>query len=112
VNVRATAADAVAVIERSRLPGLGLLFDTYHLANNGDDLIAVVDRYGPRIAHVQLADSPGRGEPGTGDLPLAAAVDRLWSAGYRGAVACEYSPSGPTAGTLGWIAHMPHVTLR
>ena len=49
---------------------VGFLCDLYHLANNGDDLDAAIADYADRIAHVQIADAPGRGEPGSGDLPL------------------------------------------
>jgi hydroxypyruvate isomerase len=102
-----TAADAVAVVDRARdasgLGNIGLLFDTFHLANNGEDLLEVADTHADRIAHLQLADAPGRGEPGTGSLPIAAVVDRLWAAGYRGLVAAEYAPVGSTVDGLAWV---------
>ncbi len=102
-----TAADAVAVVQRVRerhaAPGIGFLCDLYHLAVNGDDLEAVIDAHTPLIAHVQVADSPGRGEPGSGSLPLAALVDRLVDRGYTGRVALEYKPTTTTEQSLAWL---------
>lgn len=89
-----TAADAASVIARAQAgdgpKNLGILFDLYHLASNGDDVDAAIEDYGSLAAHVQLADAPGRGAPGTGELPLAAWVTRLRSLGYAGDVALEY----------------------
>ncbi|GAA4549874.1 hydroxypyruvate isomerase family protein [Pseudonocardia xishanensis] len=99
-----TAADAVAVLDRvgahaGELAGptigrsLGLLFDAYHLAVNGDDLDAAITRYADRIAHVQLADAPGRHEPGTGGIDFPHVLDALDRAGYTGRIALEYIPT-------------------
>lgn len=110
-----TAADAVAIVERTRersgLDNVGALFDTYHLANNGDDLLEVVERFAEHITHVQIADAPGRAEPGSGTLPIPAVLDLLWRVGYRGAVACEYIPTGDTSQGLTWIAGAPRLAL-
>jgi hydroxypyruvate isomerase len=65
-----TAGDVVAVLDRVPAPNVGLLCDLFHLANNGDDIDAALAAYGGRIAHVQIADHPGRGEPGSGTLDL------------------------------------------
>ena len=68
-----TADDAVGVVDRVRATGtanVGFLCDLFHLANNGDDVDAAIANHADRIAHVQIADAPGRGEPGSGDLPL------------------------------------------
>ncbi|MBP2367985.1 hydroxypyruvate isomerase [Pseudonocardia parietis] len=89
-----TAADAVAVLDRVGSDHVALLLDVYHLAVNGDDVEAAIDRYAGRIGHVQIADAPGRGEPGTGDLPLSAWLERLTAAGYDGWIGCEYKPTG------------------
>jgi hydroxypyruvate isomerase len=103
-----TADDVFSVIERvHRAKGtqnLGFLCDLYHLAANGDDLDKVVADYGDRIAHVQIADAPGRHEPGTGDLDLSRLVDDIHLRGYNGWTALEYKPSTTTADSFGWIA--------
>ncbi|WP_376768520.1 hydroxypyruvate isomerase family protein [Pseudonocardia pini] len=88
-----TAADAVAVLDRVGAEHLGLLFDVYHLAVNGDDLDAAITRFADRIAHVQLADAPGRHEPGTGDIDFPHVLDALEKAGYTGRIALEYVPT-------------------
>ncbi|MFI1919431.1 hydroxypyruvate isomerase family protein [Nocardia sp. NPDC020380] len=99
-----TAADVLAVIDRvqqfSGAENIGLLADLYHLAVNGDDVDKVIAEHTGRIAHVQLADSPGRGEPGTGKLPLERQVEDLEARGYRGWVALEYKPSSTTGESL------------
>ncbi|MBZ4319880.1 TIM barrel protein [Streptomyces huiliensis] len=91
-----TAEAAVAVVERvNTVTGLGnakFLMDLYHLAMGGADLDAVIDRYGASAGHVQFADWPGRGAPGTGRLDFGALVARLRKAGYGGWVALEHRP--------------------
>ncbi len=101
-----TASDAVAVIDRLRTEGvhdLRLLFDLYHLTVNGDDPDAVIDEHADLIGHVQLADAPGRNEPGTGDIDFKHYLGRLERAGYRGHVGLEYKPSGTTTDSLAWF---------
>jgi hydroxypyruvate isomerase len=102
-----TAADAVAVIDRvaggTGVGNLGLLCDLYHLATNGDDLDQVIDTCGDRVAHVQIADAPGRHEPGTGTLDLDRHLGRLAAAGYDGWVGLEYQPSGASADSFAWL---------
>ena len=56
---------------------IGFLFDLFHLANNGDDLDAAISAYADLIAHVQIADHPGRGEPGTGTLDFDHYLTRI-----------------------------------
>ncbi|MBC3189545.1 TIM barrel protein [Pseudonocardia sp. C8] len=88
-----TADDAGAVLDDLACAGagnVGLLADLYHLASNGDDVERAIARYRDRIAHVQIADTPGRGEPGTGHLPLARWLEDLDRGGYQGFVGLEY----------------------
>lgn len=102
-----TAADAVAVMdratERSGADNLRLLFDVYHLTANGDDVDAAISTYGSRIGHVQIADHPGRNEPGSGDVDLDHALERIAASGYSGYVGLEYKPSGSTTDSLDWL---------
>ncbi|SFT81166.1 hydroxypyruvate isomerase [Actinopolyspora lacussalsi subsp. righensis] len=101
------ADDAVAVIDRVRESGgvdnLRLLFDLYHLIANGDDPAAAIDNHAARIGHVQIADAPGRNEPGTGQVDFDHYFAKLQRTGYRGHVALEYKPSGTSADSFGWI---------
>jgi hydroxypyruvate isomerase len=102
-----TAADAIGVIDRvageTGVTNLGFLCDLYHLAVNGDDLDRVLRTYGRRVAHVQIADAPGRNEPGTGELDLDRYLGELAAAGYDGWIGLEYKPSGASADSFGWL---------
>lgn len=102
-----TAADAVAVVDDVRSTGasnVGFLLDLYHLAANGDDLDAAIAAYADRTAHVQIADAPGRGEPGTGDLDLQRHLTALADHGYAGWVGLEYKPTtATTPESFGWL---------
>ncbi|MPY99554.1 MAG: TIM barrel protein [Actinophytocola sp.] len=101
-----TAADAIDVIDTVHAagsPNVALLADLYHLAVNGDDVARAIDTHVDRIAHVQIADAPGRNEPGTGDLDLTGYLDQLSDRGYTGWIAAEYKPSGATVDSFGWF---------
>jgi hydroxypyruvate isomerase len=102
-----TAAEALAVIDRLHGTGadnVALLADLYHLAVNGDDVDRVIAEHTGRIAHVQIADAPGRNAPGTGTLTLDGQLSALEAGGYRGWVGLEYKPSGASADSFGWLA--------
>lgn len=98
-----TAADALAVIGKVRQDNLALLFDLYHLAVNGDDLDAVIAGHTGSIGHVQIADAPGRHQPGTGSLDIPGYLAKLADHGYEGYVGLEYQPTGPTEQSFGWL---------
>lgn len=102
-----TAADAIAVLDRVRVErgveNLAFLADLYHLTVNGDDLQKVVAGYAGRIGHVQIADAPGRHEPGTGEIDLDGHLAKIEQAGYRGWVGLEYVPSGPSERSFDWL---------
>ncbi len=102
-----TAADVIAVLDRaereSDVTNVKFLCDLYHLDTNGDDVAAVISDHADRIGHVQIADSPGRNEPGTGKLDIEGHLAALTAAGYTGFVGLEYKPSGSTIDSLGWL---------
>ena len=102
-----TAADVIAVLDRveqqSGATNVRFLCDLYHLDTNGDDVAAAIRQHAGRTGHVQIADSPGRHEPGTGKLDIAAHLAALTAAGYDGYVGLEYKPSGATVDGLGWL---------
>ncbi|MHA6796996.1 hydroxypyruvate isomerase family protein [Pseudonocardia bannensis] len=101
-----TAADAVAVVDRVRAAGashVAFLCDLYHLATNGDDVDRAIAEHADAVGHVQIADAPGRNEPGTGELPLDRWLTDLERAGYGGWVGLEYRPSGASAGAFDWL---------
>ncbi len=101
-----TADDAVAVVTRARAAGaanVGFLCDLYHLASNGDDIDAAIAAHTDVTAHVQIADAPGRGEPGSGQLDLDRYLTALAGRGYRGWVSLEYKPTSTTEESLAWL---------
>ncbi|WP_327698502.1 TIM barrel protein [Streptomyces sp. NBC_00459] len=103
-----SAPAAVEVVDKvneaTGLDNARFLMDLYHLSMNGEDLPAVIDRFAAKTGHVQIADNPGRGAPGTGTLPLADHLDRLRKAGYEGWVGLEYKPGDrPSAEAFDWL---------
>jgi len=81
---------------------IGLLADLYHLGRNGEDVDALLERPNA-IAHVQIADAPGRHEPGTGLLPIRRWLDALERNGYDRQIALEYEPSTSPARAFDWL---------
>lgn len=93
---------AVEIIEAVGADNLFLQFDVYHAQIMQGDIVKSFQIYRDRIAHVQIADNPGRHEPGTGELNFPFILDAIDRAGYEGWVSCEYAPSSTTAASLGW----------
>ncbi|MEE9946169.1 MULTISPECIES: hydroxypyruvate isomerase family protein [Pseudomonas] len=84
-------------------PGMGLILDLYHaqlLTGNAADVLA---QFFERTVHVQVADCPGRHQPGTGQMDVAGLLAALEQRGYAGWVGCEYRPTGATVDSLGWL---------
>lgn len=94
-----TSEQAFDVIDRVGRNNVALLADLYHLAVNGDDLDVLVAEHVGRIGHVQIADAPGRGEPGTGELDLFGYLAKLHAGDYTGYVGAEYKP---VTGSFDW----------
>ncbi|WP_431041584.1 TIM barrel protein [Streptomyces sp. P1-3] len=103
-----SAPAAIEVVDKvNTATGLGnakFLMDLYHLSMNGENLPEVIDAYAAKTGHVQIADNPGRGAPGTGALPLEQLLDQLGKAGYDGWVGLEYKAGDrPSADSFGWL---------
>ncbi|MFM9557886.1 TIM barrel protein [Streptomyces caniscabiei] len=103
-----SAPAAVGVVDKiNEASGLGnarFLMDLYHLSMNGEDLPRVIADHAGGTGHVQIADNPGRGAPGTGTLPLEDLLDQLGKAGYEGLVGLEYKPGErPSAEAFDWL---------
>ncbi|MDV6012831.1 TIM barrel protein [Haloechinothrix sp. LS1_15] len=101
-----TAEDAIRVIDAVRSRGatnLALLADLYHLRVNGDDIDHVIATHADRIGHVQIADAPGRNEPGTGEIDFEYYFARLDDHGYTGWIGLEYKPSGASSDSFAWL---------
>jgi hydroxypyruvate isomerase len=99
------SAQAMAVIEEVGSDNLHLQYDFYHAQVMEGDLVPTFRRLKDKIAHVQIADNPGRNEPGTGEISYPFVFDALDAAGYAGWVGCEYKPKGRTSdGLAAWFA--------
>ncbi|MBB5858162.1 TIM barrel protein [Amycolatopsis umgeniensis] len=96
-------AHAAAVVDAVDEDHVSLLFDVYHASIDEKDVVAALREFLPRTAHVQIADSPGRAEPGTGGIPWTDVFDTLTSGGYQGWIGCEYQPATSTETGLDWI---------
>jgi hydroxypyruvate isomerase len=94
--------DALALIDEVDADNLKLQYDLFHMRIMGDDLARTLEANLARIGHMQVADVPGRHEPGTGEIdfpPLFDLIDRL---GYEGWIGAEYVPTGKTENGLAW----------
>ncbi|GHE01140.1 TIM barrel protein [Streptomyces alanosinicus] len=103
-----SAPEAIEIVDKvNEATGLGnakFLMDLYHLSMNGEDLPSAIEQYAAKTGHVQIADNPGRGAPGTGSLPLEELLDQLTKAGYDGWVGLEYKPGDrPSAESFDWL---------
>ena len=95
-------AQAVSILDEVGADNAFLQYDIYHAQRMEGELAATLQKYLPRIGHVQLADNPGRNEPGSGEINypfLFAHLDRI---GYGGWIGCEYKPATSTEAGLGW----------
>lgn len=97
------SADTLALIERVGEANVKLQYDVYHMQIMEGDLARSLQRELPRIGHVQIADNPGRHEPGSGEINYPFLFDWLDRIGYTGWVSAEYIPAGDTAAGLGWM---------
>jgi hydroxypyruvate isomerase len=82
---------------------VSFLADLYHLARMGEPVDRLIERHADRFGHVQIADPPGRGQPGTGELDWSDLLSRLAASGYRGHIGLEYKPVGPSAESFEWL---------
>jgi hydroxypyruvate isomerase len=96
------SAQALDIIGDVRADNLFLQYDVYHMQIMEGDLARTIERHAAHIAHIQIADSPGRHEPGTGEIDYAALLPFLDRIGYAGWVGCEYSPAADTTAGLDW----------
>jgi hydroxypyruvate isomerase len=96
--------DAVSLIEETGSDNVFVQYDIYHMQIMEGDLARTIEANLPHIAHMQLADNPGRGEPGTGEINYPFLFNKIDSLGYHGWIGCEYKPAGKTADGLGWFA--------
>lgn len=99
----ATTAQAMEVIDAVGSKNLFLQYDVYHAQRMEGELAATLERLLPKIGHIQIADNPGRHEPGSGEINFPFLLRRLAALGYAGWIGCEYLPSGATADSFSWL---------
>ena len=99
-------AQAVAILDEVASDGITdnayVQYDIYHAQRMEGELAATLQKQLPRIAHIQLADNPGRNEPGTGEINYAFLFAHLDRIGYAGWIGCEYKPATTTEAGLAW----------
>jgi hydroxypyruvate isomerase len=94
---------ALAIMDEVRSPNLFLQYDVYHMQIMEGDLAPTLQRNLSRIQHVQIADNPGRNEPGTGEIHYPFLFQFLDGLGYGGWIGCEYKPKTTTLEGLAWL---------
>lgn len=93
---------AVSVLDEVGAANAFVQYDVYHAQRYEGELAATMTKYLARIGHIQLADNPGRNEPGTGEINYAFLFKHLDRIGYTGWIGCEYKPAATTEAGLGW----------
>lgn len=95
--------DVLDLLDEVGHPNLGLQYDIYHMQKMEGNLIATIEKHVARIGHMQLADNPGRHEPGTGEINFPNLFSAIDDAGYEGWIGCEYIPAGKSEEGLAWF---------
>jgi len=98
------ALDLTAEVDRANV---GILFDLFHMYQTEPSLVDAIRQAGPSIRHVQFADVPGRGQPGTGQVDFASAFAALREVGFNAEVGAEYNAVGLLAESLAWMRDFP-----
>ncbi|MCW5643258.1 MAG: hydroxypyruvate isomerase [Rhodoferax sp.] len=93
---------ALSILDEVGMDNAFVQYDIYHMQRMEGELAATMHRQLARIGHVQLADNPGRNEPGTGEINYAFLFAHLDAIGYQGHIGCEYKPATTTEAGLGW----------
>jgi len=99
-----SSREALALIDAVGAPNLKLQYDVYHMQRGEGELANTIAANLGRIGHIQIADTPGRHEPGSGEINYHFLLPFLDQVGYAGYVGAEYIPAGPTEAGLGWMA--------
>lgn len=101
--VLSSTAEAIELVRRANQPNVKLQHDLYHSQMMDENLIQTMTNSLPLIGHIQMADVPGRHEPGTGEINYPAVLGALSQLPYGGYVGLEYRPSGDSDASLAWL---------
>jgi hydroxypyruvate isomerase len=97
-------AQALGIIAETGSKNIKVQYDIYHMQRMEGELAGTIKANLGQIGHIQVADNPGRFEPGTGEINYRYLLKMLDEIGYTGWIGCEYKPKAGTAAGLGWIA--------
>jgi hydroxypyruvate isomerase len=98
-----TSRQAFDIMRDAAVPNLYFQYDIYHMQIMEGDLAPTIEKNLDKIGHMQLADTPGRHEPGTGEINYDFLLPHIDKIGYQGWVGCEYRPATTTEAGLGWV---------
>lgn len=99
----ASTAEALAFIDAVGAPNLAYQYDIYHMQRMEGNIAATIGAHAARMGHLQVADSPGRGQPGTGELRFPFLFEAIAASGYAGYIGVEFVPRAPLAEALAWL---------
>ena len=97
-----TTAQGLGILDEVGAANAYIQYDAYHMQRMEGELAGTISKHLARIGHIQIADNPGRNEPGTGEINYAFLFAHLHRIGYPGAIGCEYKPAQGTEQGLGW----------
>jgi hydroxypyruvate isomerase len=95
---------AIGIIDETGSANVFVQYDVYHMQRMEGDLAQTIKANLARIRHLQIADNPGRNEPGTGEINYSFLFRHIDHLGYDGWIGCEYKPATSTAAGLSWLA--------
>ena len=98
-----TTDQVIEIINQLNKPNIYLQYDIYHAEREGEDHHQLIEKYISNIGHVQVADNPGRNQPGTGVVKIKDLFEKLWALGYKDYIGLEYKPTGDTVQSLSWV---------
>ena len=101
-----TTQDALKIVDEVKAKNLKIQYDVYHMQKMEGNLVATIESYLNHIGHIQIADNPGRHQPGTGEINYPFVLNALDRLGYEGYVGLEYIPDPDTKTSLSWVKNL------
>ncbi|MGZ4993853.1 MAG: hydroxypyruvate isomerase family protein [Methylobacter sp.] len=98
-----SGAQMLSILDQLNHPALLMQYDIYHMQMMGEKPEAFITEYADKIGHIQFADSPGRGQPGTGQIDFGRVFSDIEKSAYSGWIGAEYKPVGMTTESLAWL---------
>ncbi|MDK2821648.1 MAG: hydroxypyruvate isomerase [Clostridia bacterium] len=101
-----TTQQAEKLLNLVGAPNLRIQYDVYHMQRMEGELIGTLKQLGNKVGHIQIADNPGRHQPGTGEINYKYVLESIDSMGYKGYIGLEYIPHPNTETSLKWLEHL------